>query len=389
VLVEWPELLPAGLTENRLDIALVITGTGRKALLKPSGSWRERLGRTREIRSFLERSGWTGASREPLAGDASSRAYERVSLETGSCLLMNAPARPEGPAIHGGRSYDAIAHRARDVVPFVAIGQALRAAGVRVPEIHAADVNAGLLLLEDLGAEGIVAPDGAPLLERYEAAIDLLVLMHGRIWPEEAPAPGRGAFRIPPYDRDALLVEISLFPDWFGGHGGEPAFPAMHRAPFLEAWSGVLEETRSVSTLVLRDFHSPNILWQADATGTDRVGVLDFQDALLGHPAYDVASLAQDARVPLSPEQEGHLKSRYVAGRIEADPDFDTQAFDAAFAVLGAQRATKVLGAFTRLALVDGKPGYQRHRARLKALLGRTLSHPVLSDLRVWYEPYL
>jgi aminoglycoside/choline kinase family phosphotransferase len=119
------------------------------------------------------------------------------------------------------------------------------------------------------------------------------------------------------------------------------------------------------------------------------VGVLDFQDALMGHPAYDVASLAQDARVSLSPQQEEHLKARYVAGRKAADPYFDPDAFDAAFAVLGAQRATKVLGAFTRLALVEGKPGYQRHRERLKALLSRTLAHPVLSGLRVWYEPYL
>ena len=141
-------------------------------------------------------------------------------------------------------------------------------------------------------------------------------------------------------------------------------------------------------TWVLRDFHSPNILWQAHASGTDRIGIIDFQDALIGHPAYDVASLAQDARAPLTEEQELHLKHRYVAAR-RGDAGFDAEGFDAAYAILAAQRATKVLGAFTRLALAEGKTGYSRHRERLKALLRRTLSHPVLSDIRLWYEPYI
>jgi len=139
----------------------------------------------------------------------------------------------------------------------------------------------------------------------------------------------------------------------------------------------------------MRDFHSPNILWRAEASGTDRVGVLDFQDALIGHPAYDVASLAQDARAPLTQADELRLKARYIAGRCAGDANFDPQVFETAYAVFAAQRATKVLGAFTRLAVAEGKPGYQRHRERLKALLRRTLSHPVLSPLRVWYEPHI
>ena len=139
----------------------------------------------------------------------------------------------------------------------------------------------------------------------------------------------------------------------------------------------------------MRDFHSPNILWQSQEAGLARVGLIDFQDALIGDPAYDVASLAQDARAPLTAADEDRLKARYIAGRRAQDPGFDMEAFGTAYAVLAAQRATKVLGIFTRLALAEGKPGYQRHRARLKALLHRTLSHPVLSRLRVWYEPYL
>lgn len=390
VLVEWPGLLAPDMAGDRLDIRLDIAGTGRRAEVAAAGTWPDRLARTSAIRAFLQRSGWGDATRVPLAGDASSRAYERLRRAGEAAILMNAPARSEGPALYAGRSYDAVAHRALDVRPFAAIDRALRKAGVRAPDIRAADMERGLLILEDLGGEGILDAAGLPVLQRYEAAIDLLAFMHGQHWPEAIPLPGGGSYRLPQYDRDALLIEVSLFPDWFGGQGGEPTFPERARADFLAAWSGVLAQVdASQTTWVMRDFHSPNILWQADASGVERVGVIDFQDAVIGHPAYDVASLAQDARAPLSEGQEKALKARYLAARRAQDARFDEDAFDGAYAILAAQRATKVLGAFTRLALAEGKPGYQRHRTRLKALLRRTLAHPVLSDLRLWYEPYL
>ncbi len=390
VLVEWPEALPADLAVNRLDILLELEGAGRRAELAAHGSWQERLARTRAARAFLDRSGWPDAVRVPLAGDASYRTHERIRRVDATAFLMNAPARTPGPPVYGGRAYDDVAHRAADIRASVAIGTALRERGVRAPEIYGADPEAGFLLSEDLGGEGIVDAAGAPIMERYEAAIDLLVFMHTRRWPDEVPLPSGGRFRLPPYDRGALLVEVSLFPDWFGGHGGEPPFPPEEREPFLSAWDRLLDSIDlSATTWVMRDFHSPNILWQAGAAGIDRVGVIDFQDALIGNPAYDVASLAEDARVPLTEEQQAVLRNRYVAGRKEADAGFEAEDFDVAFAILGLQRATKVLGIFTRLALAEGKPGYQRHRAWLKTVIRRNLAHPVLSGVRLWYEPYL
>jgi tRNA threonylcarbamoyl adenosine modification protein YjeE len=390
LLVEWPERLPADFAKSRLDIALEIVGDGRRAMLTGTDTWPARLARTRLIRHFLEGAGWSGARRTPIKGDASSRAYERVQRKGETAILMNAPARREGPPIYEGRSYDAVAHRALDVRPFVAIGTALRRAGVHAPEMRSGDIKSGLLLLEDLGSEGILDVSGAPILERYQAAIDLLVFMHGMEWPSAAPLPDGGSYRLPIYDREALLVEVSLFPDWFGGSGGEPAFPKQARADFLMAWSSLLDNLDSSDTIwVLRDFHSPNILWRAEAEGLARIGVIDFQDAVIGHPAYDVASLAQDARAPLTADDEAMLKARYIAGRRAHDAAFDHEVFEAAYAILALQRATKVLGIFTRLALAEGKPGYQRHRERLKALIRRTLAHPVLSSMRLWYEPYV
>jgi hypothetical protein len=368
---------------------LQVEGDGRRAEITASGSWVARLKRTHEVRAFLERAGWANAARVPIAGDASNRAHERITRGTDTAILMNAPARAPGPPINGGRSYDEIAHRAANIRAFVAIDLALRERGVRAPEIFAADIEAGLLLTEDFGGEAIVDRAGAPIMERYEAATDLLVHMHCRKWPAEVQLPDGSSHRLPPYDRDALLVEVSLFPDWFGGHGTEPAFTPDEREAFLAAWGRLLGcVDASMTTWVMRDFHSPNILWQAGETGTDRVGVIDFQDALIGHPAYDLASLAQDARVPLTEAEETSLRARYMAGRMGEDV-FDKEAFETAYVVMGLQRATKVLGIFTRLALAEGKPGYQRHRDWLKTVIRRNLAHPVLSDLRLWYEPYL
>ncbi len=391
LLVEWPEKLADDIAGDRLDIALDIEAGGRRATIVARGSWPARLARTARIRAFLDQNGFRNASRAPIAGDASARAYERIAPASENApplILMNAPARSEGLPIYDGRSYDAVAHRTLDIRPFIAIDHALRDAGLHAPAIHAADVNSGLLLLEDLGRDGVVDANGTPIVARYEAAIDALLHLHARDWPAELPLPDGGSYAVPAYDRDALLIEISLFAD-YPGEGGEP-FEKEGRGEFFAAWSAILDQLdQSSTTLVLRDFHSPNILWQPAAEGLARVGLIDFQDALIGHPAYDVASLAKDARVSLSEADEARLKARYVVGRIARDPGFDEEAFDLAYAILGLQRATKVLGIFTRLAVNEGKPGYQRHRPRLKALIRQSLDHPVLSALRVWYEPHL
>ncbi|HSG94650.1 MAG TPA: phosphotransferase, partial [Afifellaceae bacterium] len=307
-----------------------------------------------------------------------------------TAILMNAPEQPEGPALYDGRGYDAIAHRARTVEPFIAIDAELRRRGVHAPEIFAADKGAGFVLLEDLGTEGIVDAAGKAILPRYEAAVDLLIAMHAQAWPPVASAPGGVRHAVPAYDHEALLIEVSLFADWFVAQTGAPAWSAADREGFLAAWRAVLQDPDAGSeTWVLRDFHSPNILWRAGETGLDRVGVIDFQDTLRGHPAYDIASLAQDARVDLSLNQEAALKARYINGRKAADLAFDAAAFETAYAIFGAQRASKILGAFSRLASVGGKPGYLRHIGRAKDVLRRNLEHPVLSALRLWYAPYL
>ncbi len=395
LIIEWPDRLRRSLSAERLDVVLEEKDGARSAILTAHGTWPDRLARARLIRAFLDSARWRNAHRVPIIGDASAKAFERVRQNERTAILMNAPDKlgsqpPEVPPVDDGHGYDAVAHRAGSVGPFIAIDAELRQRGVHAPEIFAADIGAGLVLLEDLGSEGIVDASGRAILPRYEAAIDLLIAIHGQDWPPVAHAEGGVNHAISAYDHDALLIEISLFADWFAGQAGRPAWSATDRQGFLAAWRTVLQDLDAgPETWVLRDFHSPNILWIAGKAGHDRLGVIDFQDTLRGHRAYDVASLAQDARVDLSPDEEAALKARYLAGRRATNPAFDAAVFEAAYAVFGAQRASKILGAFSRLASVGGKPGYLRHIDRAKEIMRRNLSHPVLSALRLWYGPYL
>jgi len=162
------------------------------------------------------------------------------------------------------------------------------------------------------------------------------------------------------------------------------------RAEFVTLWSEVLAEiVADPVTWTLRDYHSPNLLWLEDREGTARVGLLDFQDAVLGPPAYDVASLLQDARTTVEPDLELRLVSLYARERKAADAAFDVAAFARAYAIMGAHRATKVLGIFARLDKRDGKPQYLRHLPRIEAYLARNLAHPVLSKLKSWYQTHV
>jgi aminoglycoside/choline kinase family phosphotransferase len=194
---------------------------------------------------------------------------------------------------------------------------------------------------------------------------------------------------IPPYDMDAFLIEVELLLDWYlprlGIDVGE-----QWRADYVGLWRDALEAALDAPpTWVLRDFHSPNLLWLPDRPDMARIGILDFQDAVMGPPAYDVASLLQDARVDVPEEIEVALLGRYVRQRRAADPDFNPADFIRSYVTLAAQRASKILGIFARLDVRDGKPQYLRHMPRISGYLRRSLGHPSLEALNAWYTRHV
>ncbi|WP_437441262.1 aminoglycoside phosphotransferase family protein [Sphingomonas morindae] len=305
--------------------------------------------------AFLAAHGWAGATIAPLAGDASFRRYFRVRDGARVAVLMDAP-----PA------------KGEDVRPFLAIARHLARLGLSAPAILAEDVEGGLLLLEDLG-DRLVGPllraDATPEAEIYGAAVDLLRGLAA------APLPAG----LPPYDRAVLERELDLFVDWYG-----PALGlTFDRAGWRAAWQPVLGlvEAPRPPVLVLRDFHVDNLML-LDRPGLAGLGLLDFQDALAGHAAYDLVSLLQDARRTVSPAIEAAMLARYGGGAI--DPGFR-----AAYEVLGAQRNIKILGIFTRLWKRDGKPGYLRHQPRVWGYVERNLAHPALAPVADWFARHV
>ena len=390
VLLEWPDRAAGFLPADRLDITFTLAPQlgpeGRNARVIGYGALGARVERMMELRTFLEECGFGEARRRRMVGDASTRIFERLTLEGETAVLMNAPRRPDGPPVRDGKPYSAIAHLAEDVVPYVAVATGLRDRNLLAPTIMHADLDRGLIIMEDLGNELIVEGDPpAPIEARYEAAVDLLVSLHRRKLPESLPVAPHLDYRLAHYDMEAFLIEAELLLNWYLPVAGAAATEA-ERGAFVALWREALEPAISApATWVLRDYHSPNLLWLPDRESVARIGVLDFQDALIGPAAYDVASLLQDARVDVPEALEVALLGRYVTARRVDDRRFDAAFFTRLYATLAAQRATKILGIFARLDRRDGKSQYLRHIPRLLRYLQRSLAHPDLAPLKDWY----
>jgi tRNA threonylcarbamoyl adenosine modification protein YjeE len=390
-LVEWPDRAAGFLPADRLEIALTLEPThgpnARNVQITGYGSFARRAERIITIRRFLDRSDFGRAERRRIQGDASTRSYERLTRAGATYMLMNSPKREDGPPVRNGKSYSTIAHLAETVTPFIAMAQALRGQGFSAPAIFAADREAGLLVIEDLGDELVVEGDPpVPIQARYEMATDMLAELHREQLPGVVPVQPGVDYRIPPYDMEAFLIEVELLLDWYLPKLETRITNAKresYRALWREALLPIMDGTQ---TWVLRDFHSPNLLWLPEREGTARVGLLDFQDAVMGPAAYDVASLLQDARVDVPEMMEIGLLSRYTRARRSVDAAFDAPAFARAYATLTAQRASKILGIFARLERRDHKPQYLRHLPRVWAYLQRSLAHPALAPLAAWYR---
>lgn len=297
---------------------------------------------------FLYEHGWSDAVVSPLAGDASFRRYFRVARGDGrKAILMDAPPPHE------------------DTKPFIDVAEYLTNAGFRAPEIWARDQARGLVLLEDFGDLRMrehldTHPQEDTVI--YRRAIDTIVRLN-----DTPPA------NLPPYDEAAYLREVQLLSEWY--------MPAMgldvDQAEFDRIWrNALLPVSNCQQVTVLRDYHAENIMLLDDGDQ----GLIDFQDALIGHPAYDLVSLLQDARRDVSPALEIAMLEHYRKA-ANSGPDFDLH-----YALLGAQRNTKIIGIFTRLWKRDGKDRYLSFLPRMWGLLERDLAHPGLASLMQWFD---
>ena len=308
--------------------------------------------------AFLAAHGWPDAEIRPLAGDASFRRYFRVHGRDGTtAVLMDAPPAHE------------------DMGPFLTVAGHLLDRGFSPPRPLAIDRQQGLLLLEDFGDDRV-----GPLLHReparereiYEVAVDLLA----RLAAQPAPTD------LAPYGEAAMSREVGLLTAWYAPALGMTVDEDSYFEAWRMTWGDVLRIVENNPVLVLRDYHADNLMVLPDR---NNLGLLDFQDALAGHPAYDLVSLLQDARRDVATELEQAMIDRYATAANVADRDL----FRAHYEILGAQRNTKILGIFTRLWKRDGKPHYLPLQPRVWSYLERNLSHPALAPVRAWFDAHV
>ncbi|MHA7775042.1 tRNA (adenosine(37)-N6)-threonylcarbamoyltransferase complex ATPase subunit type 1 TsaE [Roseibium sp. M-1] len=390
-LIEWPEKGGELLPGNALWIQITQPdedGDRRSfTFASENPAWPDRIAQTLATRAFLQSTDFAGAERRFLAGDASLRSFETVEVGARRAVLMRWPF--QGTSVSEAvRAYMAKVHLAQSSRAVAAVGSELRRHGLLAPEILAADLEAGFILSSDLGRETIVV-DGKPVPERYHAAVDILAKMHGESWPETVTLEDGDIYRVPSYSIDALVAEASLFTDWYVPEmTGKPADAGLVQE-FETLWRTALRSIGDAETgWVLRDFHSPNLLWQQGASGTDRIGLIDFQDTVIGAVAYDVAALCLDARTDMTEALETELYDAYVSARKMQTPGFDEAGFSRAYAIMAAQRITKILGIFVRLARRDHKPAYLGLLPRMESYLDRVLDRPGLPDLKSWYARF-
>lgn len=309
--------------------------------------------RTQKARRFVDASGWGSATLRPLAGDASNRRYDRLTTADGNrAVLMDAP--PE---------------KGEDVRPFVQIAQYLTSQGLSAPRIYAQDADAGFLLIEDLGdrlfaREMAAHPDTEDTL--YKAAVDVLIHLHDASPPD-----------LPAYCSKITVPLAALAYDWYQKSIDGAAETAAKTA-FCDSFLRAIQPyNQELDVLIQRDFHAENLLWLPDRHGHARVGLLDFQDAMLGHRSYDLVSVLQDARRDVSRDVESRMIDRYID-----TTGCDRDQFTAAYAVFGLQRNLRILGVFTRLCLRDGKTHYVDLIPRVWGHVQTNLSHPALADTK-------
>jgi aminoglycoside/choline kinase family phosphotransferase len=302
---------------------------------------------------FLASCGWRGAEILPLAGDASFRRYFRVVNGEQTAVLMDAPPPHEDPR------------------PFIAVAEWLASVGLSAPQILARDLERGLLLLADFGdwrLREFLDEDPRREAELYELATDVLIHLH-----QHPPMPG-----LKPHGLDQWLDELALFTDWYCPAVGLEVDADAYRAAWTEVLGPVASDGLGPVT-VLRDYHAENVMLVHGREGVERFGLLDFQDALAGHPAYDLASVLEDARRDVPEDIEQAMIARYVSATGHGD------AFERAYWSLAAQRNTRILGVFTRLWKRDNKPHYRRFQPRMWGLLERDLEQAHLSPVKDWF----
>jgi N-acetylmuramate 1-kinase len=358
------------------------------------------LERSEALSRLLAETGFAGAERAPLAGDASTRRYERLALGARRAMLMDAPPSAESapcppgatPAERRTLGWNATSRLAASrVEAFAAVAAHLESLGLSPPHIYGVDCAAGYAVIEDLGDAlyaRVIAESAADEVALYEEAARVLAHVHAAPIPARLQGPGGASWPLLDYDALALEVNADLFVEWLP-RAAEVRVDDAARARWEQVRDALIVKALGLPrALTIRDYHAENLIWLPEREGLKRVGLLDFQDAVRGWRAWDFAMLLHDARRDVSPAAVEAAIRAYLDATGSSDAEFRRE-----LAVLGALNALRILGVFARLAARDGKQRYLSFMPREWGHLARALEHPALEDARAFVEsvarPYL
>jgi len=346
------------------------------------------IDRAQRLEALVAETGFADAQRLPLASDASTRRYVRLIGPARSAMLMDAPPSAESPpcppaadpAMRVALGWNAISRLAASrVEAFAAVADYLSGRGLSAPALYGVDAEAGYAVVEDLGDAlfARVIGRGADEIELYEAAADVLAHLHAQAPPAELRAPGC-AWPLLEYDRLALKANADLFIEWIAKAAPDIAIDARARARWDVLIADLVEAALALPrAFTIRDYHAENLIWLPERAGVRRVGLLDFQDAVIGWRAWDFSMLLHDARRDVSPAAAQAALARYFAATGAAEKPFREE-----LALLGALNTLRILGIFSRLVSRDGKTRYLEFMPREWGHLARALDHPALGALR-------
>ena len=311
--------------------------------------------RNQIIENFLSTTIFAGGKREILAGDASFRKYERVFFNSKQAVLMDAPPEKE------------------DVRPFINIAEYLIECGMSAPKIIAQDIDNGLLLMEDLGDDLFArvlehSPDKEA--ELYLSATDVLIELYNK--------RDQIKHNIPEFSKEILLNAVAILPEWYS----KLIKKDIDSQKYMQIWQNIIAQLPDIGkVVVLRDFHAENLLWLPNRKTFQKAGLLDFQDAMIGSPAYDMVSFLEDARRDVKLETVNQVIDYYLERTGINRDDFML-----AYHILGTQRNCRIIGTFSRLALRDGKEKYLSFMPRVWQHIANDVKHPVLEPLKQWLK---
>ena len=374
-IIEWADKFRDFLPKDRIEIFIKCTKNERVYRINPLGKFREVVSNRAKIENFLGGLDINFTELQRLPGDASKRNYYRVMSSDNTMIVMDATQKSDIKNKTG---------LTNGIDDFIKIQEYLNSIDVRVPKLIVRNKIDNIILEEDLGEYSytdMLTKENYQKL--YNPAIQRLIHISNINHPKNISTKSNPHY-LKEFDLNIYLNEAEIFIDYYWPFIHGKQCNADKKQEFTQIMEEVYSNLTNDKTLMLRDFHSPNLLFLENENGFRKCAVIDFQDALFGHPLYDLVSLTNDARITIDEYQEKYLIGLYKKDFPFNNFQFDSLSFMQQYHILGVQRSIKILGIFARLAILETNQNYLVHMPRVICYIKRIMQSGSIQALACW-----